>query len=360
MPLSKIGRIGRFEVELRVSSKEPRWNEVEFVISLESRSVISSKGIFIGVDNTDPNASGTAIYRDPRNHATAAASAIGFSSKQSNFRPKEQGLDATHRNYETFLEKTARFPGFEVMRRETRYLELTGDLEQFKEEILANYIPTLGKVEVVASAFVEQIPESAEPESSGDWTLVLVTIYGHESNRVFVDISSIDIEVSVNGDGSVSLQKQTARMTQHIVQVISHFFIANADMLSHRLPTENIETFKDEFTTPNSRGHSQLLKDWLFGSNYACKSESPLVHRLVAILAHGQLIVSSKAIFSGVDNSDPNASGPATFRDPRNHATAAASIIELVSKQTDFKLKEQGLDATAWEYQAFFQRLTWL
>ncbi|KAF9364278.1 hypothetical protein BGX34_002040 [Mortierella sp. NVP85] len=248
-------------------------------ILVQGRSVVSSKAIFIGVDKTDPNAYGAAIFRDTRNHATAVASIIGFSSKQSNFRPKEQGFDVTPREYQAFVQKAVSFPGFVLALTNPRDLKLKGGLDQFREEILANYIPISGKAEVVASAFVEQIPESTEPESSGTWTLVLVTIFGEELHQVYADISSIEVEVSVNDDGSVSLQEQTARLTQQTVQVNPRFLIDNADTLSNRIPTENIETFKDELTTPNSEGRSQLLKDWLFGSNYACKSESPLVHR---------------------------------------------------------------------------------
>jgi hypothetical protein len=248
-------------------------------ILVQGKSVASSKAIFIGVDNTDPNASGAAIFRDPRNHATAAASVIGFSSKQANFKPKEQGLDATHREYQAFFQKAVSFPGFFTREAPYSTLHLTGDLDQFKEQISANYIPLSGKADVAASAFVEQIPESTEQESSGAWTLVLVTIYGDESDTISVDISSIEVQVSVNGDGSVSLQKQTAQLNQHVVQVNRSFFVNYADTLSSRIPKESIETFKDELTTPNSKDRSQLLKDWLFGSNHACKSESPLAHR---------------------------------------------------------------------------------
>ncbi|KAK3822998.1 MAG: hypothetical protein J3Q66DRAFT_366212 [Benniella sp.] len=248
-------------------------------ILVQGRSVVSSKGIFIGVDNTDPNASGADIFRDPRNHATAAASVIGFASKQSGFRPKEQGLRTTLREFQAFHQKIVMFPGFMLTQRPYSNLDLTGDLDQFKEQISANYVSIMGKADVAATAFVEQIPESAEPESSGTWTLVLVTIYDDESNNIFVDIASIEVEVSVNGDGSVSLRAQIAKLNQSTVQVITGVLIANADRFGSAIQTKKIETFKDELTTANSEVRSQLLKDWLFGSNHACKSEFPLVHR---------------------------------------------------------------------------------
>ncbi|KAK3822997.1 MAG: hypothetical protein J3Q66DRAFT_137110 [Benniella sp.] len=248
-------------------------------ILVQGRSVASSKAIFIGVDNSDPNAYGADIFRDPRNHATAAASVIGFSSKQSGFRPKEQGLYATPEKYQAFLQKAGTFPGFVSTQRNTRDLRLTGDLDQFKEQISANYIPISGKADIEASAFVEQIPESTESEWSGAWTLVLVTIYGEEYNTIYVDISSIEVEVSVHGDGSVSLREQTAKLTQETLRVNADFFVHYAETLAGKIQKEDIATFKDELTTPNSEGRSQLLKDWLFGSNHACKSEFPLVHR---------------------------------------------------------------------------------
>lgn len=63
----------------------------------------------------------------------------------------------------------------------------------------------------------------------------------------------------------------------------------------------------------------------------------------VVILAQSLYIVSSKAIFTGVDHSDLNASGEDIYLDPKNHAIAASSAIHNISEATDFRPKGYGL-----------------
>ena len=252
-------------------------------ILVHGQLIVSSKAIFTGVDNSDPNASGPATFSDPRNHATAAASIIELVSKQTDFKPKEQGLDATAWEYQAFFQKLTKFPGFEQLYNNLHYLELTGKLDQLKEQISAYYVPLSGKADAAASAFVEQIPESTKPGSSGTWTLVLITIHGEEDNTISVDLSSVDVKIVVKDDGSVSLKrKQTAKLYQTVVQIDSKYLIANADKLARFTPTEDVETFKEDLTTPSSNDRNKLLKDWLFGSNHACEFESlqsKYVHR---------------------------------------------------------------------------------
>ncbi|KAF9356651.1 hypothetical protein BGX34_009810 [Mortierella sp. NVP85] len=81
---------------------------------------------------------------------------------------------------------------------------------------------------------------------------------------------------------------------------------------------------------------------------------SLLLFSVVAVLVQGQsVVVSSKAIFTGVDHSDPNASPIDIYRRRNNHATATASILETISEQAGFQPKEHGLYTTNDPFLAF-------
>ncbi|KAK3806826.1 MAG: hypothetical protein J3Q66DRAFT_358542 [Benniella sp.] len=83
-------------------------------------------------------------------------------------------------------------------------------------------------------------------------------------------------------------------------------------------------------------------------------NSSILLFSAVAVVVQCQsIVVSSKAIFTGVDNSDLGASAVKVFFDPNNHATATASFIEILSKQTGFRPNEHGLYTTNDQFLAF-------
>ncbi|KAK3806753.1 MAG: hypothetical protein J3Q66DRAFT_375077 [Benniella sp.] len=79
-----------------------------------------------------------------------------------------------------------------------------------------------------------------------------------------------------------------------------------------------------------------------------------------AIVVLGQEVVqrdvaafSFRALFSGVDSSDPKAPINEIIKGPKNHATATASILEYFSRQKNFHPKQHGLYKTKDEFKNF-------
>jgi len=66
--------------------------------------------------------------------------------------------------------------------------------------------------------------------------------------------------------------------------------------------------------------------------------------------------VSSRAIFTGVDHSDPHATPVGVFHDPNNHATAVASILQKYANDANFKPKEHGYLETYDQHYTFINR----
>jgi len=119
---------------------------------------LSSKAIFTGVDNSNPDASRVKIFRNPRNHAAAVASIIATRAQTNFFLPKTLAREKLPNHFYKFASSLPTRTIFKSTRKRDFFLDLTGDLNQFKELIAANYVPLSGKADYAASAFVEQIP----------------------------------------------------------------------------------------------------------------------------------------------------------------------------------------------------------
>ncbi|KAK3806736.1 MAG: hypothetical protein J3Q66DRAFT_375062 [Benniella sp.] len=129
---------------------------------------VSSKALFTGIDTTDPTAPIDEIFHTFKNHATATASLLEYYSRQSNFHPKQHGLYTSEDDFGLFLSKFSSLRAFGLKRSEYE-IDLEGGLDQLKEAIAATYIPPSGNADEAASAFVNQIPQSADPHLYGTW-----------------------------------------------------------------------------------------------------------------------------------------------------------------------------------------------
>lgn len=232
----------------------------------------TSKTIFTGVDNSDPSAQGADVFRDPRNHAKAAASIIGYSADQANFKPKEHGIQETPQAFDDFQAKASKFPGFLMQANSVRQLNLTGELNNFRDEVIKNYLPEAGKPDVAAAAFAEQIPGSSDGGSLGTRVLVLISIHGTEDNTISVAISSIRVNLSAKGDAIV-IDEQYTELRQTIFGLNRGLLTSNADALAGKINTIDINTLLDRLST---NGNTAELLAWLFGSSKGCNMKFPM------------------------------------------------------------------------------------
>ncbi|KAK3822983.1 MAG: hypothetical protein J3Q66DRAFT_136924 [Benniella sp.] len=239
---------------------------------------LSSKAIFTGVDNTDPDASRVKIFRNPRNHASAIASIIANRAQSNFFLPKTLAREKLPDHFYKFASSLPTRTILKSTRKRDFFLDLTGDLNQFKEVITANYVPLSGKADDAASAFVEQIPQSLDTQSDESWALVLITIHGGDNDQIAFDISWINVLLSFD-NGSVIIPEQTAYMSQGSYKVETDQLVRNADLLADLFSTIEVAEFEDELSTPEPEAPGQLLNDWLLGSDHTWESESlPLIY----------------------------------------------------------------------------------
>ncbi|KAG0238434.1 hypothetical protein B0O80DRAFT_454922 [Mortierella sp. GBAus27b] len=240
-------------------------------------SAVSSRAIFIGKDTTTPEADGEDIFKNPRNHAAAAASILLFNAKQARFSPKDWGLEERPSTYEAFTKGANSFPGFLVFSLSGTPIELTGEVDQFKDQIATFYRQPFGNDDNDAevSAFVDQVSNLVPGAKSGVWILSLVTIYNNEETKVVtVKLASVEVAVSVNDKGAIVIQEQETSLNQATLRIKSQFLISNAAQLARLIPTASIDDFKDELTTSTDDIRRNQLESWLLGPEHGSAIKS--------------------------------------------------------------------------------------
>jgi hypothetical protein len=235
--------------------------------------VASSKAIFTGVDHFDPDSNGLDILFDPDNHVTATASILDYFAKQQKFQPKADGVYKNDKQYLDFLDSVKNFRSFAPRKDNNVLLELTGGLDQLKEAITAGYVPLSGRSDAVASAFVEQIPSSSDPSLSGYWDLILMTIHGAEDNKITFELSELQVLISVNDAGSVSIPPQESLIYRDVFVVDPDYLPEDALPFLNDLSVVNATTFVDLFTSKSER-RSLSLDAWFLGSDHPCEEKA--------------------------------------------------------------------------------------
>ncbi|KAG0238443.1 hypothetical protein B0O80DRAFT_499798 [Mortierella sp. GBAus27b] len=241
-----------------------------------SARTVSSRAIFTGEDNTIPGASLLDIFRDPRNHATAVASIIGSSARASHFKPKEHGLDENQDAYYDFVEDITSFPGFNVEYKDwfPLSLSLSGDVDQFKNQIATYYESPSGNKDVEVSALAYQITRTGPGAKNGTWLLSLTALHNDgDSNAVSVSLASVEVSVTITNQGDIIIWRQNTIFQQRILKVSSQILTAAAERLAEAIPKTDINAYEDRLTTlsANSRSHAW---SWFLGSKQDCGAKS--------------------------------------------------------------------------------------
>ncbi|KAG0239848.1 hypothetical protein B0O80DRAFT_499785 [Mortierella sp. GBAus27b] len=209
---------------------------------------VVSRALYIGTDSSDPTDRPYEIFHDPRNHPTAVASLLFHFSEGADFHPKEQGIDATSKAYGKFIGSVLSFPGFRRHPKESD-LDLSGSLDQFRDEIASKYDPDdRTKSDDISYEFEWQLPKTLAT-SQEQWLLSLATITRTADDAIVVDLSSIPVKLTKDDYGSVTIDKQATVLRQQIVRVDAEFLIRHAEPLRRSVDIISVERFTREFFT---------------------------------------------------------------------------------------------------------------
>ncbi|KAK3840295.1 MAG: hypothetical protein JOS17DRAFT_726664 [Linnemannia elongata] len=220
------------------------------VTAAMAASAVISGALFVGKDTTDPSASPIEVFRDPRNHATAAASALVYAGNYVNFRPSSQKPKALSPYLEPFVRKVTASPGFVLMRNTQFSLKLDGSLTQFEKTISDQL-----EDPYYARALRDLVPDNIQDQLLTDWTLSLVVVNKPEGSDT-VDVKLARLYLTISSDGNTAtIPEQTAQLTVSDHQVATSMFVANAEMLADLIQITKGPNFVDFFTSPKSFSH---------------------------------------------------------------------------------------------------------
>ncbi|KAI8351867.1 hypothetical protein B0O80DRAFT_104027 [Mortierella sp. GBAus27b] len=217
---------------------------------------VASRAVFNGTDTSDKHAEGLAIFQDPKNHPMAVASILFHSAVRNNFLPKQQGIMATHKTYLDFFGHVFEFPGFDHTRNTEETLELTGNTEQFGDEIARKYHPAKNNIsESAAAEYQAMIPYILKFLTFHDeqWTLALTSIR-NEAGNITVDLSYITLKLSWDRERGAAIKPQTASLRQLVLNVATEYLVLKAENLMEWADNiTRIIDFREELTTDLSK-----------------------------------------------------------------------------------------------------------
>ncbi|KAF9164747.1 sterol homeostasis protein [Actinomortierella ambigua] len=233
-----------------------------------SYEAVVSRGIFVGKDTTDKHANSTDIYKNPRNHATAAASILVHVAKTIGYDPHTQDPAKAAENFARFEMRWPGLMGFRFLDQAGILLNFSSSLDDLQRQIQLAYDPYANVS--VARSLCQLVPTSTTIRTAKVWTLSLVTIdQTMSSGDTRATLISLSLDLNIAGDGKVSLPpQQRAAINYFEIRVYPEEMDAKAAEFSRRVGmTTTINMFQEYFTTTSGNGltlpdeHCKMLAD---------------------------------------------------------------------------------------------------
>ncbi|KAF9149187.1 hypothetical protein BG015_009035 [Linnemannia schmuckeri] len=220
--------------------------------AMAANAVISG-AMFMGEDTTDYSADPAEIFRDPNNHAGAAASILVYSAKSAEFSPATGEPKSLGQTLDQFVHKTATFPGFQAKDSMDEHLALNGSLMQF-EQVIREKLDDPH----MARAFRDLIPGYMEDESLTHWILSLIVVSKPEdSDTVMVKLARMSMTIQWDKDHMAYIPEQKAHLIVADHEVNQDFLSDNADKLAGVMKIVHVRDFMDFFASPKVPDHDE-------------------------------------------------------------------------------------------------------
>lgn len=198
---------------------------------------------FFGEDTTESHKP-VDIFKNPINHATAAASILVFAAKQTGFRPSEKSAESLAKSVDAFERKISTFPGFTRNDDITVYLQLEDHttVEEFRQAI-RDLLEWVSHIDKIAFKFAELLPLNLEPERNSleKWILSLIVLDKPEdSNDVRIQLAHITLNIAFDKT-TAFIPNQEARVFFSDFQLDPSVLYANADRLAENISIVDVE-----------------------------------------------------------------------------------------------------------------------
>ncbi|KAG0270658.1 hypothetical protein DFQ27_000008 [Actinomortierella ambigua] len=219
-----------------------------------ARDAVLSRGVFVGVDTTEKNASPIEVFRNPMNHATAAASVIRRQAERTFFLPHKMGPAELCGSFDRWKDTVIQFPGFKMTRRpRPEDVVMEGEAGKLGKALQRGLTAlSVPHATDVAFEFIDLIPEKLEDRSLKEFVLsVMVIEKPKNSQEVMVRLVELLIELeSSMFSKKVSIPDQTIRLKLVEMKVDKDFMQRNAQTLAKAMPKTLVSEFMWMLTSP--------------------------------------------------------------------------------------------------------------
>ncbi|KAG0241859.1 hypothetical protein BGW41_005205 [Actinomortierella wolfii] len=250
-----------------------RVSQVLFLLACATLAVAKKaakcQGLFVGIDTSDPEAEGEAIYRDAINYPMAAASIMTFFGKVVNISPSSQA-PAELAEALNDLPYNPTIDGFRHVRLSHRLVEIENGLDSFEQTVRKVYDPFHDGI--IAKTLSEMIPksisvsnslsESNHKDKTVEWTLCIVGISKETVEQpTFIKLLRIPIKLKTDQDGQVVAPPQYSYLIAADYIEDSLVLQKNAQQFASMVPAKTVSEFKKYFTSKATTDVDATPKD---------------------------------------------------------------------------------------------------
>jgi len=219
---------------------------------------VASSADFVGRDTTSRNARDVDIFRDLKNHATAASTILVYSANEANFQPSEQPAKNLAPSYMTFMKKVTSFPGFGDYHDMVESVHLNNSAFQFEASI-RHLMRHDDDCFLIARGLRDLLPGYIPDSSLKTWLLsyVMVSKPDHHDD---VNIKFARVILNLKAKEHITMiPEQTAKFELSEMHVNGKWLSHHADSLASKLhPIASVHKMMDFFTSSKDMHRDRL------------------------------------------------------------------------------------------------------
>ncbi|KAF9955992.1 hypothetical protein BGZ65_003044 [Modicella reniformis] len=219
---------------------------------------VLTEAIFVGNDTTNPDASPVDIFKNPENHATAAASMLEFLARQFNFFPAEQDPSSSSikSGHYQFLTKINTLPGFVLTLQTERAIKLNDSFNQVAKEIRDSYGSTDARI--IARSFRDAIPDIIKDKSLKLWHMPLLVIRKPvDTDTVTLKVVRLELDFTSDTSQTAHIPTQSANLANFEFSIDPTVLSLNAEKFAQEIRIVRVPDFLNFFSSPKVDSESQ-------------------------------------------------------------------------------------------------------
>ncbi|KAG0258220.1 hypothetical protein DFQ27_004767 [Actinomortierella ambigua] len=218
------------------------------VVARQSFSAVASGAIFVGEDTADPDATPSEIFKNPSNHAAAAASVLAFLAERAQFTPSEAPAKSLEQPFLDFMKRASTFSGFQMKHNAQFMVRLTGSLIQLEQMVREVVIDN--KV-LIGRGIRDLVPGYIPDKTLDMWTLSLIVIEKPRgSEDVRIQLVHISLDITTDEDYTAIIPVQRAKVMSSVFKVNQSYLTSQAEALVKIIPTMKVRRAIDFLTSP--------------------------------------------------------------------------------------------------------------